>query len=100
MRSAYLAFAAAALLFAGSAQAANLIVVEARAIALKPGTTIDSTKPLVLKQGQHVTLISEAGATLSIAGPYNRRLGGGGGKPGAARRAGTSRALHRRNRRD
>ncbi len=78
MRTAYLAFAAAALLCAGSAQAANLIVVEARAIALKPGSTIDSTKPLVLKQGQHVTLISEAGATLSIDGPYDQPPSAGG----------------------
>jgi hypothetical protein len=74
-----MAFAAATLFAAGSAQAANLIVVEARAIALKPGTTIDSTKPLVLKQGQHVTLISEAGATLSIDGPYNQPPSAGGG---------------------
>ncbi|HEX4303199.1 MAG TPA: hypothetical protein VHZ78_10425 [Rhizomicrobium sp.] len=78
MRTVTLAFAAAALLSAGSAQAANLIVVEARAIALKPGTTIDSTKPLVLKQGQHVTLISDTGATLSIDGPYNQPPSAGG----------------------
>ena len=78
MRTAFLALTAAALLGAGSAQAANLIVVEARAIALKPGATIDGTKPLVLKQGQHVTLISEAGATLSIDGPYNQPPSAGG----------------------
>ena len=61
----------AALLAATSAQAANLIVVEARGIALKPGATVDAAKPLVLKAGQHVTLISEQGATLAIDGPYN-----------------------------
>ena len=44
----------ALLLTAGAAQAASLVVVEARGIGLKPGTSIDSTKPLVLKQGQHV----------------------------------------------
>ena len=70
---------AAALLAGGAAQAANLIVVEARGIGLKPGTTVDSTKPLVLKQGQHVTLISDAGATLSIDGPYNQPPSAGGG---------------------
>ncbi len=64
---------------AGTAHAANLIVVEARGIALKPGTTVDSAKPLMLKQGQHVTLISEAGATLSIDGPYNQPPSAGGG---------------------
>jgi hypothetical protein len=84
MRMTILAFTAA-LLAAGSAQAANLIVVEARGIALKPGSSLDSTKPLTLKPGQHVTLISEQGATLSIDGPYNAPpSAGGGGKSVAA----------------
>jgi hypothetical protein len=61
----------AALALTGMCQAANLTVVEARGIGLQPGATIDSNKPLVLKQGQHVTLISDDGATLSIDGPYN-----------------------------
>jgi len=66
------------LLAAGATRAANLIVVEARGIALKPGASIDSTKPLVLKQGQHVTLISESGATLAIDGPYSQAPSAGG----------------------
>ena len=33
---------------------------------------LDSTKPLTLQQGQHVTLISDTGATLKLDGPYNR----------------------------
>jgi len=53
-------------------------VVEARGIGLKPGSTVDSSKPLVLKQGQHVTLISDAGATLSIDGPYDQPPSAGG----------------------
>ena len=57
---------------AGSANAAPLIVVEARGIAIKPGTVLDSTRPLTLKQGQHVTLISESGSTLKFDGPYDR----------------------------
>jgi hypothetical protein len=56
----------------GAANAAQLVVVEARGIALKPGTVIDSTKALVLKQGQHVTLISDSGASLSLDGPYDK----------------------------
>src|SRR5471032_966656 len=68
----------ALLMAGGTAQAANLIVVEARGIGLKPGTSIDSTKPLVLKQGQHVTLISDSGATLSIDGPYDQPPSAGG----------------------
>jgi hypothetical protein len=54
------------------AEAAVLVVAEARGIALKPGDTLDSAKPLVLKQGQHVTLVSETGATLKLDGPYDR----------------------------
>ncbi len=55
-----------------AAKAANLVVVEARSIALRPGQTVDSTKPLVLKEGQHVTLISPTGATIKLDGPYEK----------------------------
>jgi len=74
-----LAIAAALLLGTATASAENLIVVEARGIGLKPGSTVDSTKALTLKQGQHVTLISDAGATLSIDGPYDQPPSAGGG---------------------
>jgi hypothetical protein len=69
---------------AQSARAAVLVVAEARGIALKPGATLDSAKPLTLKQGQHVTLISETGSTLKLDGPYDRppTAGGGGGGVG------------------
>jgi len=69
---------------AQSASAAVLVVAEARGIALKPGATLDSAKPLTLKQGQHVTLISETGSTLKLDGPYDRppAAGGGGGGVG------------------
>jgi len=77
-RARILAVLAGLALSMGTAAAANLTVVEARGIALTPGTTIDSTKPLVLKQGQHVTLISDSGATLSIDGPYNQPPSAGG----------------------
>jgi hypothetical protein len=65
-------------LCAGAAQAASLTVVEARGINLAAGSQIDAAKPLVLKQGQHVTLISDAGATLNIDGPYNAPPSAGG----------------------
>jgi hypothetical protein len=55
-----------------AAKAANLVVIEARSIALRPGQTVDSTKPLVLKEGQHVTLISPTGATIKLDGPYEK----------------------------
>ena len=69
-----------AVLACGAVNAAQLIVVEARGIALKPGTPVDSTKPLILKQGQHVTLISDSGATLSLDGPYDKPPAVGGGQ--------------------
>ncbi len=72
---------AGVLLTTVAATAEPLTVVEARGIGLGAGSTIDSAKPLVLKQGQHVTLISATGATLSIDGPYNAPpTAGGSGK--------------------
>src|ERR1051325_385611 len=55
-----------------AAAAANLVVIEARGIAMRAGQTVDSTKPLDLKQGQHLTLISPAGVTIKLDGPYNK----------------------------
>ena len=55
-----------------AASAADLVVIDARGVALKPGQKVDSTKPLALKEGQHVTLISPTGATIKLDGPYNR----------------------------
>ena len=64
------------------ADAATLVVAEARGIALKPGSTLDSTKSLTLKQGQHITLISETGSTLKLDGPYNQPPVAAGGSAG------------------
>ncbi|HXP31980.1 MAG TPA: hypothetical protein VN832_12875 [Stellaceae bacterium] len=66
-----------------TAEAAQLVVVEARGIALRPGEMLDGEKPLSLQQGQHVTLISQSGATLKLDGPYDRA-------PGAESNAGTN----------
>jgi len=55
-----------------TAKAADLVVIEARRIALRPGQIVDSTRPLVLKEGQHVTLISPTGATIKLDGPYEK----------------------------
>lgn len=56
---------------AAAAQAANLVVVEARGIDLKPGAEIDGGKPLSLKEGQVVTLISPSGEIIKLSGPMN-----------------------------
>jgi hypothetical protein len=71
-RRVQLALLSLAFVVPGAAQAANVIVVEARGVALKPGQTLDDTKPLMLKEGQHVTLISPNGATFKLDGPYNK----------------------------
>ena len=55
-----------------ASHAATLVVVEARGVALKPGALLDSAKLLVLKQGQHVTLVTDTGSTLKLDGPYDR----------------------------
>jgi hypothetical protein len=59
-------------LIAGAAQAAQYVVVEARGVNLKVGSIIDPTKPLVLKQGQHLTLVSDSGQTIKLDGPFEK----------------------------
>ncbi len=73
-----LALLAAALL-TGSASAANYIVVEARGIALKPGTAVDAAKPLTPQAGpaRYVDL-GILGATLQLDGPYDQPPSAGG----------------------
>jgi len=69
------AFLIAAILsisLAGIAQAAQYVVVEARGVNLKVGAIVDPTKPLVLKQGQHLTLVSDSGQTIKLDGPYEK----------------------------
>ncbi len=60
--------------------AADLVVLEARGTNLRPGQTVDSDRPLALKQGQHVTLISPSGVTLKLDGPYEKAPGGDQGR--------------------
>ncbi|HYC15311.1 MAG TPA: hypothetical protein VEC75_13750 [Stellaceae bacterium] len=63
-------------LSATAAQAVDLVVVEARNIDLKQGSPIDGSKPLTLKEGQQVTLISDDGTILTLRGPYDRAPSG------------------------
>jgi hypothetical protein len=72
MRIARIVLGLALLVPCAAAQATDLVVVEARGIAMRSGQIVDSTKPLVLKQGQHVTLIGPTGATLKLDGPYEK----------------------------
>jgi|SRR5450432_2323921 hypothetical protein len=59
-------------LLAAASQAKDLVVVEARGVALTAGQLIDDSQPLVLQDGQRVTLIAGNGATLKLRGPYNQ----------------------------
>lgn len=72
MRGTFIAVVLGLSLLAGAAEAAQYVVVEARGVNLKVGAIIDPTKPLVLKQGQHLTLISDSGQTIKLDGPYEK----------------------------
>lgn len=54
-----------------TAHAATLIVMEARGAGLKVGQQMDSDKPLLLKDGERVTLIGPDGSKLVLRGPWN-----------------------------
>ncbi|HET7336201.1 MAG TPA: hypothetical protein VFI93_13880 [Rhizomicrobium sp.] len=64
--------AGAALCWPMMAQAGQLVVVEARGVALAQGATLDSDKPINLKAGQHLTLIAADGTTLQLDGPFDK----------------------------
>jgi len=66
--------AVALFLVTGAARcfAGQLVVVEARGIGLQPGAALDDGKPVVLQEGQHLTLIAANGVTLKLDGPYNQ----------------------------
>ncbi len=50
----------------------NLVVVEARGIALEAGQVVDGGKPLALTDGQQVTLISQDGKLIKLRGPSDK----------------------------
>jgi hypothetical protein len=52
------------------AGANELVVVEAKGVALAPGAKVDGTKVLALAAGQRVTLIASDGRTVKLRGPY------------------------------
>lgn len=74
MRAGWRAGVLAALAFIAPtvASAEEMVVAAARGIDLKPGQKVDSSQPLKLGEGQHVTLISLSGVTLKLDGPYDK----------------------------
>jgi hypothetical protein len=76
------ALAIGAILFAAHASAAELVVVEARGITLKPGQVVDDTQKLTLQKGDEVTLVDESGAVIKLRGPYDGAPNAGSGGSG------------------
>ena len=51
--------------------AAQLVVVASTAPAIKPGQIVDGAKKLEIPAGASVTLVSQAGKSMKLAGPYS-----------------------------
>jgi hypothetical protein len=62
----------------GPAAAADLVVVEAMGVPLKPGQILDDGQTLTLREGQRVTLLASNGNLLKLRGPYDQAPGAGG----------------------
>ena len=62
---------AALLLAPSAAMAAKMIIIDARAGALKPGMSVESTTALTLKEGERLTLIAPDGKTVALRGPFS-----------------------------
>ena len=48
-----------------------VIVMDVRGTKLKPGATIDGDKPLILGEGERITLIRTDGVTVTLRGPFD-----------------------------
>lgn len=51
--------------------AAQLVVIDARGGSYKPGASIASSRPVVLKAGERLSLIAPDGRNVVLRGPYN-----------------------------
>ncbi len=67
------------MLVAGSAFAAQLVVIGVSGSDLKPGDVVDGDAELTLPDGAKLTLIGEDGTPVQLAGPYKGVPGGGSG---------------------
>ena len=61
------------------ASAAELVVVEARGITLKPGQIVDDGQKLTLQAGDELTLVDERGSVIRLRGPFDGRPASGKG---------------------
>jgi hypothetical protein len=72
-----------AALLASPAWSAELVVVEARGLTLKPGQVIDDGQKLTLQRGDEITLVDDQGAVIKLRGPYDGTpTAGNGGRSG------------------
>lgn len=76
---AWAALAVGVALMAAQASAAELVVVEARGVTLKPGQVIDDSQKLTLQRGDELTLVDESGAVIKLRGPYDAAPSAGSG---------------------
>jgi len=74
----------ALLLLSTPALADSLVVVESTLPAFAPGAMLDGDKPITLPEKSKLVLISDAGKTVSLSGPFS-------GKPGTGGKAADSR---------
>jgi len=79
---AFAALTIGATLLASPGWAAELVVVEARGLSLKPGQVVDDTQKLTLQRGDEVTLVDESGAVIKLRGPYDAAPNAGSGGSG------------------
>ena len=73
------ALAVGVAMLGAQASAAELVVVEARGVTLKPGQTVDDTQKLTLQRGDELTLVDESGAVIKLRGPFDGPPSGGSG---------------------
>jgi hypothetical protein len=66
-------------LLGAQASAAELVVVEARGLTLKPGQVVDDGQRLTLQKGDEITLVDESGAVIKLRGPYDAAPNAGSG---------------------
>jgi hypothetical protein len=51
--------------------AAPLVVMDVRGTSLKQGSSVDSDKPITLKEGERLTLIGANGSYVTLRGPFS-----------------------------
>jgi hypothetical protein len=73
-----------ALAAASTCGAADLVVVDARGGGLRPGQKVADNRPLILKDGERVTLIGPDGRTFKLAGPHDKAPAAGGSGEGTS----------------